>query len=119
MLSYTVDEETGVIDLVVDGAITRTDYEALIPVLEAQIAKHGKLRVVETVRKLGPIDWSLWWRDVKWVADHRDKVARAAVITDHGWIGPITRAAAALFSGEMRVFPESQSEAARAWVRQD
>jgi len=118
MLSYTVDEDTGVIDLIVDGAITRADYEALIPVLNAQIARHGKLRVVETVRKLGPIDWSLWWQDVKWVADHRDKVARAAVVTDHGWIGPITRAAAALFSGEMRVFPESQGGAARAWVRE-
>lgn len=118
MLTYTVDEETGVIDLLVDGEMTRADYEGLIPVLEAQIARHGKLRVVETVRQLGPIDWSLWWQDVKWVADHRDKVARAAVVTDHGWIGPVTRAAAALFSGEMRVFPESQASAARQWVRE-
>ena len=118
MLSYTVDEDAGVIDLIVDGAITRADYEALIPVLEAQIAKHGKLRVVETVRKLGPIDWSFGWQDVKWVAGHRDKVARAAVISDHGWVGPISRAAAALISGEMRVFPESQGGAARAWVRE-
>ena len=54
MLSYTVDESTGVIDLIVDGAITRADYEALIPVLDAQIARHGKLRVIETVRQLGP-----------------------------------------------------------------
>ena len=109
MLSYTVDESTGVIDLIVDGAITQADYEALIPVLEAQIARHGKLRVVETVRKLGPIDWSLWWRDVQWVADHRDKVARAAVITDHGWIGPITRAAAALFSGRCACFRKARA----------
>lgn len=118
MLNYTVDEQAGVVDLLVDGEVTRADYEALIPVLEAQIAKHGKLRVVETVRKLGPIDWSLWWEDLKWVVQHRDKMARAAVVTDHGWIGPITRASAALFSGEMRVFPESQAEAARAWVRE-
>jgi hypothetical protein len=118
MLSYTVDDDTGVIDFTIDGEITRADYDALIPVLDGQIAKHGKLRVVETVRKLGPVDWSLWWRDVKWVVDHRDKMARVAVVTDHGWIGPITRAAAALFSGEMRVFPESEGEAARAWVRE-
>ncbi|MBS0480189.1 MAG: STAS/SEC14 domain-containing protein, partial [Proteobacteria bacterium] len=64
MLDWTVDEAAGVIDLTVDGAIEREDYERLIPVLEAQIAKHGKLRVVETVRKIGPIDWSLWWRDL-------------------------------------------------------
>ena len=118
MLNYTVDEQAGVVDLLVDGEVTRADYEALIPVLEAQIAKHGKLRVVETVRKLGPIDWSLWWQDLKWAAQHRDKMARAAVVTDHGWIGPITRAAGALFPGEMRVFPEKEAEVARAWVRE-
>lgn len=118
MLDWTVDEAAGVIDLTVDGAIEREDYERLIPVLEAQIAKHGKLRVVETVRKIGPIDWSLWWRDLKWVVQHRDSLARCAVVTDHGWIGPITRASAALFSGEMRVFPEAQADAARAWVHE-
>jgi hypothetical protein len=118
MLNCTVDEDAGVIDLIADGEITRADYDALIPVLDAQIARHGKLRVVETVRKLGPINWPLWRRDVTWVADHRDTVARAAVITDHGWIGPTARVAAALFAGEVRVFPENQGGAARAWVRE-
>ena len=118
MLSWTVDEDAGVIDLIVDGAITRADYEKIVPVLEAQIARHGKLRVVETVRKLGPVDLSLWWEDLKWVVQHRDAVGRAAVITDHGWIGPVTRAASALFSGEMRVFPEAKGDEARTWVRE-
>ena len=118
MLSYTVDDDAGVIDLIVDGEITRADYETLVPILEGQIAKHGALRVVETVRKVGPVDWSLWWQDLKWVVGHRGKLARCAVITDHGWIGPITRAATALFSGEMRVFREAEAGQARAWVRE-
>ena len=118
MLSYTVDDDAGVIELIVDGEITRADYETLVPILEEQIAKHGTLRVVETVRKIGSVDWSLWWQDLKWVVGHRNKLARCAVITDHGWIGPITRAAAALFSGEMRVFREAEGDQARAWVRE-
>jgi hypothetical protein len=119
MLSYTADDSIGLIDIVVDGAITREDYEKLVPMLDAQIARHGKLRVVETVRRIGPIDWSLWWLDLKWVSDNRNKLARCAVVTDHGWIGPITRAASALFSGEMRVFKESEVAEARAWVREE
>src|SRR5262249_40871728 len=71
---------------------------------DAQIGRHGKLRVVETVRKVGPVDWSLWWQDLKWVVGHRDKLARCAVVTDHGWVGAVTRAAGALFSGGKRVF---------------
>ncbi len=118
MLSYTIDEEAGLIDIIVDGEITRQDYEALIPVLEGLLARHDKLRAVETVRKIGPIDWSLWWQDLKWVIAHRDALARCAVITDHGWVGPVTRAASALLSGEIRVFPEAKGGEARAWVRE-
>jgi len=118
MLSWTIDEDSGVIDIMVDGEITRADYEKLVPILDAQIEKRGKLKVVETVRKVGPIDWSLWWLDLKWVMDNRNKLARCAVVTDHGWIGPVTRAAAALFSGEMRVFTEAEGGKARSWVRE-
>lgn len=118
MLSYTVDEDAGLIDLIVDGAITREDYEKLIPVLEGLLARHGTLRAIETVRKIGPIGWSLWWRDLKWVIQHRDALARCAVITDHGWVGPVTRAVSALMSGEVRVFLEARSGEARAWVRE-
>lgn len=119
MLTYSIDEDAGLIDLTVDGAITRDDYEELIPVLDGLLARHGKLRAIETVRKIGPIDWSLWWQDLQWVVQHRDALARCAVITDHGWIGPVTRAFSALFSGEMRVFPEAKAAEARAWVRAD
>ena len=37
MLSYTIDEEEGLIDILVDGEITRRDYEELIPVLLSAI----------------------------------------------------------------------------------
>jgi len=118
MLNYTIDEDAGLIELIVDGAITRADYEALIPVLDGLLARHGKLRAIETVRKIGPIDWSLWWQDLKWVVQHRDALGRCAVVTDHGWIGPVTRAASALLSGEVRVFTEAQADEARAWVKE-
>lgn len=117
MLSYTIDEEEGVIDVLVDGAISRRDYEELIPILERLIERHNKLRCVETVREIGPIDMSLWWEDLKWAVAHRHDLARVAVITDHGWIGPLTKAVGALFPAEMRVFKESDAQAARAWVR--
>lgn len=118
MLNWTVDDAAGVVELIVDGAVTRAEYEKLLPVLDGVIARHGKLRVVETVRQIGPIDWTLWWEDLKWAVQNRNSLARCAVVTDHGWIGPITRAAAALFSGEMRVFRETEVDTARAWVRE-
>jgi hypothetical protein len=118
MLTYTLDEDAGVVDLIVDGEIARQDYQDLIPVLEKLIERHGKLRAVETVRKIGPVDMSLWWQDLKWVFEHRNDLARCAVITDHGWIGPVTKAFGALFPAEIRTFTEAEGGKARAWVRE-
>ena len=44
-------------------------------------------------------------------------LTRCAVVTDKGWIGPITRAVGALVSAEIRVFPLAGIEEARDWVR--
>jgi hypothetical protein len=116
MLTHKVNQD-GVIEIVVDGAITKADYESVVATLEREIAAQGKLRLVEVIDHVGPIDPAVWWRDVKWVFGHLDAVARAAVVTDSGWIGPITRAAGALMPAEIRVFRRAEADAAREWAR--
>jgi hypothetical protein len=119
MLSCDVDSASGVVELTVDGAITRADYERVVAVLEAELAKRDKLRVVETIRAIGHIDAAVWWQDVRWAFGHIGKFGRCAVVTDKGWVGSITRAVAALMPAEIRVFPLAAIDEARAWVRED
>jgi hypothetical protein len=119
MLSYTVDEDAGLVDLTVDGAITKEDYSKVRDAVDGVIARYGKVRVVETIRTLGPIDAAIWWQDMSWAFSNLSKVSRAAVVTDNGWIGPVTRAVGALLPSEIRVFPLLEVAAARAWVREE
>lgn len=46
------------------------------------------------------------------------EIGRCAVVTDHGWVGSITRGVAALMPSEIRAFPIAEAESARAWVRE-
>ncbi|MDQ2878328.1 MAG: STAS/SEC14 domain-containing protein [Pseudomonadota bacterium] len=116
MLGHTTDPETGVIEITVDGAMTRADYDAVVAAIESAMTRHGKVRMVEIIRSVGHIDSSIWWRDVKWGFTHMGSIGRCAVVTDKGWIGSITRAVGALMPAEIRVFPLADLEEARGWV---
>jgi hypothetical protein len=117
MITCLTDPTHGVVELTVEGGITRPDYDRVVAEMEGVIARSGKLRLIEIIRDVGAIDSSIWWRDVKWAYHHMKDVARCAVVTDKGWIGSVTRAVAALIPAEIRVFPIAELEAARAWVR--
>lgn len=110
-------DPAGVVELTVAGSIARADYDRVVAEMDAAIAQHGKLRLIEVIEEVGSIDSSIWWQDIKWAWHHLRDVARCAVVTDKGWIGPVTRATAALIPAEIRVFPLAEIGAARAWVR--
>lgn len=117
MLTYLTDPTYGVVEITVDGAISRADYDAVVAEMDGAIAHYGKLKVIEVIRDIGGIDSSIWWRDIKWGFAHIKHIARCAVVTDKGWIGPITRAVGALVAAEIRVFPLAELNEAREWVR--
>lgn len=119
MLSCDTDPATGVIEITIDGAVTRAEYDKVVVAIEAELARGDKVRVIETIRAIGHIDASLWWQDVRWAFGHIGKFGRCAVVTDKGWVGSITRAVGALMPAEIRVFPLAGIDEARAWVRED
>lgn len=116
MLDITTDDDSGLIEIIVDGRIEREDFERVVAEFERLLATHRQLNVVEVIRDLGGVAPSVWWRDVTWAIGHIHQVSRAAVVTDSGWIGPFARAVGALMPTEIRAFPMSDLAAARLWA---
>ena len=48
---YTEDPELPVIELRVLGRVTQHDMDEILPKIEAFIARHGKVRIVEVIEK--------------------------------------------------------------------
>ncbi|MGN6619600.1 MAG: STAS/SEC14 domain-containing protein [Sphingomonas sp.] len=118
MITYLTDPTSGIVEFTVEDGVTRADYDAVVREMEGAIATFGKLRLVEVIKDIGAIDSSIWWQDIKWAYAHLGDITRCAVVTDKGWIGPITRAVGGLLSAEIRVFPLAAIEEARDWVRE-
>lgn len=117
MLKIDADKSSGFIELTVDGPIHKSDYEAAVAAVEELLKTHEKLNAIEVVKEIGWIDMGVWWKDLVFHLTHRMIFHRAAVVSDKGWIGPMTRFFAPLYPAEIRAFPLDQLDEARRWAR--
>lgn len=115
---YTEDPELPVAELHVLGRVTQHDMDEILPKLEAFIAKHGKIRIVEVIEKFEGFDPTTMLEGMRFDINHLTDVTHAAVVSDIGWIGMVTRASAMLMPITVRMFPMSELEAAREWARE-
>jgi hypothetical protein len=119
MMSFEIDDAAGVIEFTVEGGITRAEYDAAVEAMEAGIAKHGKISALAEIRSFTGMELSAWWKDVSWGVTHMNKIRRAAIVTDSGWIEAATHAGSVVLPAEVKVFPLDEFAAARAWVREE
>lgn len=117
MLTHRVDENDGIVEIVIDGQVEAADYQAAIDAIDAMIERHGTVKVLEVLKDIGWVDPSIWWKDTVWGLTHIRDFGRCAVVTDKGWVGPFARAIGALMPSEVRVFPLGEIEDARQWLR--
>lgn len=118
-MSVTIheDPDAKVIELTLDGKITREEYDDVADRIQTFIDTHGTIRVVEVVRSIGGFDPSVLWQGLKFDLRNLSHISHVAVVSDLGWISPTAKAAGALMSTRLRTFDLDQLEAARAWVR--
>jgi hypothetical protein len=119
MIDYREDPVSGVIEITVDGKISRQEFDDIAARLEAHIARHGKVRLLEEVWSLGGIDPGTFWADLKFTLRHLNDFSRCAVVTDRRWIEWLAKGVDHLIACEIRHFPPEQIEAARRWLGEE
>ena len=117
MLKVHADAKTGYLELTVDGAIKKADFEAVIAAVDELIKSNKTVNVVEVVGEIGWVDVEIWWKDILFQLTHHKWLGRVAVVSDKGWVGPLTRFFAPLYPAEIRVFGLKQLDDARHWAK--
>ena len=119
MISYREVPGSRVVEITVDGPISRAAFEEIAGKLEARIALHGKVRLLEEIRRLDGIDPTTFWDDLKFSLRHLNDFSRCAVVTDRRWIEWFAKAVDPFVACEIRHFPPEQIDDARRWLRED
>lgn len=100
-----------------EGKITHEDYrDRLVPKVESMAAS-GPIKAIFVMRNDLP-DYSLEavWDDQVFGFSHWRDFSHLALVTDHTWITTATAIFRPFFPADIRIFPLSQLDAAKAWI---
>jgi len=118
--TYKEYPEHKIAELVVDGKVTHEDFNNIAIQLENFIEKHGQIKLLEKIRTLEGFDASMMWEGIKFDIKnlkHIRNISHCAVVSDIGWLSPISKAAGAFISCKIRTFTLDQIDEARAWLQ--
>lgn len=117
MLKVEADRDSGYLELTVDGRIEKADFEKAVEAVDMLLETHKKIDVMEIVLDLGMFTPEVWWKDLVFHLSHHNFMRRASVVSDNGWVGPLTRLFAPLYPADIRTFSLCEIEEARRWTK--
>ncbi|KPU84990.1 hypothetical protein JI58_00315 [Marinosulfonomonas sp. PRT-SC04] len=114
-LLYKEYPDLKTIEIHVDGKVSQAEFDTAITGMDAFIQTHGTVKFLETIVsfKVG-MDVSMFWEGLKF---DMKNISHCAVVSDIGWISPMSKAAGAFMSTKLRTFNMGEIDAARAWLK--
>ncbi len=116
MLEMHEHDGQDVIELIVDGAVSRREYEAVRDRAEAFIGRRGRARLLEVVLDLGPVEPAVLWEDTRFAFSHIGDFSRIAVVAERKWLAEILAALQKFFVGEAKGFTLEECDEAWNWL---
>ena len=108
--------ETKTFEFTISGKLTSEDFDALAGPLEDFVEEHGKIKLLEIIEDFKGFDPTTFWKGMTFDIKIIPHITHCAVVSDMGWISPLTKAAGAFMATKLRTFDIAELDAARAWL---
>lgn len=116
MLAYKEYDNAQAVEMVLSGRVSTEEFDAVAVKLEAFIARHSQVRVLEIVKDFEGMDAIAFWHDIKFSLRHVKDVSRVAIVCNpdmhHLWSSLV----APFMACEVEHFSPGEVEAARDWL---
>jgi SpoIIAA-like len=116
MIEYKNNPNNNIIEIIIEGKITEEDFDQVVAQLKVDIAKHGKLRILEELRHFEGIDPQALWKDIRFGFAHLNDFTHAALVADTKWLRTLAEAFNSVLSVKVKAFEPSQIDEARNWL---
>jgi len=101
----------------VSGKLETSDYELLAPAIEEAIKKHGKIRLLFTMKDFHGWTAGALWEDVKFDAKHFKDLERLAMVGDKAWERGMALFCKPFTTAKIKYFDASELDVAREWIK--
>ena len=105
-----------VMEIRMNGTLTKEDYARFVPDTEEMIEQHEKINMLIVIDDFHGWDAGAMWEDIKWDAKHFNHVERIAVVRDQQWQKWMTHFCKPFTTAQVRCFEPGQEVEARAWL---
>lgn len=102
------------------GTVTAEDYDCVLGEVNGKLQGHRRIGIYADMAALDDITGGALAKDLRYGMSkigELDRFPRNALVTDKAWIAAVVESIQPFFPQmQMRVFRESEREAAKAWV---
>ena len=116
MIEQLPQSSEKVLGFKMSGKLHDEDYKKFVPVIDAAVAKQGKVRLLAEFHDFHGWDLHALWDDIKFAATHCTKIDRIALVGDRKWEEWMAKVCKPFTLAKVRYFDVSEVEAAWAWL---
>ena len=101
-----------------EGKVTSSDYRSVfLPAVKEKLTHNSKIRLLYHLgNDFENYEPAAIWEDVKMGFQYYSAWEKAAIITDVGWVGSMSKFLGFVIPGQVKVFSNNELEAAKQWV---
>ena len=100
----------------VSGKLHDEDYKKFVPVIDAAVAKEGKIRLLAQFHDFHGWDFHALWDDIKFSTKHCLDIERIALVGDKKWEEWMAKVCKPFTMAKIKYFRGSEIDAAKSWL---
>ena len=98
------------------GKLHDADYQQFVPLVDAEVAKEGKVNVLAQFHDFHGRGAKALWDDVKFSTTHCTRINRIALVGEKSWEKWTAKVCKPFTMAKIKYFDASEIDAARAWL---
>lgn len=116
MISQLQTRSPKILAFNLSGKLHDQDYKTFVPVVDAAIAAHGKIRMFARFEDFQGWDVRAAWDDFVFGVQHYADADRIAMVGDRTWEAWMAKLCRPFTKASVKYFDASESEAAWQWL---
>ena len=98
------------------GKLTKESYETFVPLIDKEIAEHGKIRVLFEMHDFHGWTAGAMWEDMEFDFKHWKDIERLAIVGESKWEKGMAVFCKPFTSAKIQYFDHAKLSEAKAWV---
>jgi len=116
MIEQLPQSSDKVLGFKLSGKLHDEDYKKFVPVIDAAVAKVGKIRLLAQFHDFHGWDMHALWDDIKFSTRHCLDIERIALVGDKKWEEWMAKVCKPFTMAKIKYFRSSEIESAKSWL---